>query len=324
MREIRKSNLSLRWALALLLGFIAGPVLADQPLESGTTLRILSWNISEDAFVAHRSEFLALVRHARPDILLLDEVAPAAGNDQLQAALPEGYHWHTHFGISGGRQRGVIASRFALGAVPEFASVIAYPEAGRQQIRQGMPKADRDNRSWSMEGGIPVNGAMVEIGSRRLLLVTVDLQCCGGDPQSWHELKRRIEAAEIQGLVRRVLERTSVDGIVLAGDFNLVSTPLPLTILAGPYQAPHGNLATAEPWHLGGAEKWTWDGRGTPFPSGVLDFQLYSAGSLRVAESEVLDSEDFPQATLENSGLKTDTSRRLSNHRPLVVEYSWQ
>jgi len=98
---------------------------------------------------------------------------------------------------------------------------------------------------------------------------------------------------------------------------------MPLTILAGPYRTPHSALTAAEPYHLDGTATWTWDGRGTRFPSSALDYQLYSPRSLRVDASLVLDTEDLSDAELEYSGLDSKTSRRLSNHRPLVVQYSW-
>jgi len=210
-----------------------------------------------------------------------------------------------------------------LEVLPEFSAIVPYPEPYRRQIRERMSASDRAYGNYSTDGGIPVNGAIVETNDRRLLVVVADLQCCGNDPASWQEFRRRVEAAEIQKLVRRVLDRTQVDGIVLAGDFNLVSTPAPLTILAGPYRAPHAALIPVEPYHLDGIANWTWDGRGTPFPSSPLDYQLYSPQSLRVDASLVLDTEDIADEVLEISGLETESSRRLSRHRPLVVEYSW-
>jgi endonuclease/exonuclease/phosphatase (EEP) superfamily protein YafD len=301
--------------------------------DSGSSFTVLSWNVSQNAFVSHRPEFQALLNHAAPDIVLLDEVDPSTNPAQLQAALPfrktgsdQGLAdkpWHISFGTSGGRQRGVIASRMPLEELPEFAEILPYPDEARRRIMQRMSANDRVRHRRLMDSGIAVNGAIILFGSRRLLVVIADLECCGDDPASWAELKRREEAKEIRSAIRRVVGRTPVDGIVLAGDFNLVSTAIPLVLMTGPYPAPHPGLIAAELYHGDGVATWTWDGRGTPFPSRALDYQLYSPNTLRLLQGQVLDTEDLTTTLLEMSGLQADWSAKLSSHRPLVVEYEW-
>jgi len=276
-------------------------------------IRIVSWNISDDVFVSEREEFQALMSRARPDVLLLDEVAPTADAAELSKALAgmqhaEGQIWNIEFGTSGGRQRAVIASLDSLEAVPEFSSIVPYPEAERQAILGQMSDRERNHRPHTMDDGIPVNAAIVLTGGRRLLTVITDLQCCGDTPESWQEFRRRVEAREIRRLIRQVLERTHVDGIVFAGDFNLVNGPFALSLLTGPYRPPDAGLIPAELYHSDGSSTWTWDGRETPFPSGTLDFQLYSPRSLEMRTGYILDTE----------------SRRTGRHRPLVVEYAWR
>ena len=154
-----------------------------------------------------------------------------------------------------------------------------------------------------------MNGVVVLAGQRRLLVVTTDMQCCGNDPGSWQEDRRRVEAGEIRRRIRQVLERTSVDGLIVGGDFNLVSTPLPLVIVSGPYRLPHAGLLVAELRHLDGSDTWTWDGRGTPFPSRPMDFVLYSPHALALRQGYVLDTADLPQSELERLGLQPESAR---------------
>ena len=272
-----------------------------------------------------------MVRFADADILLLDEVHPLATADGLRTALAgltesSGDDWNIDYGKSGGRQRGVIASRFPLEALPEFSSILPYSDVARARIDETMSPAARANPGYSMDGGIPVNGAVVLIEGRRLLLVIADLQCCGDDADSWQEFRRRIEADEIAKLVRRVLERTPVDAMMVAGDFNVVNTVAPLNLLKGPYGTPSVELTAAEAHHLGkaSAETWTWDGRGTPFPSGVLDFQLYTPETLQVREAYVFDTEDLSPDVLKNHSLQEGDSKKMSEHRPIVVEFAWR
>ena len=301
------------------------------PGTAGTdeSVRIVSWNVSSDAFVRNPASFRALLTRADADILLLDEVTPATTETQLRAAVAgrrrDGSNdWHIALGRSGGRQRGVIISRHPLEHVPELSEIVPYPVPERDQIRSRMVAAGADRPGYSMDGGVPVNGAIVSAGGRRLLVVVMDLQCCGDHPEGWEEERRGVESREIRRRVEQVLARTRVDGVIVAGDFNAVSTPLPVVILSGPYRPPHAGLIAAELRHVDGTERWTWDGRGTPFPSRPMDFVLYSPHTLRLRTGYILDSADLPRAELDRLGLDPEAATRLSKHLPLVTEFLWQ
>jgi endonuclease/exonuclease/phosphatase family metal-dependent hydrolase len=309
------------------------PASASPRIDAGSApsdggVRVFSWNLSSDAFVKDPPTFRALVRQARADILLLDEVAPSTNEQQIRAALaglPSNRtdEWYVDFGASGGRQRGVIVSRHPLERLPEFADVVPYPDAERRRLAARMAAAQEDLPAFGMDGGIPVNGVVVRAGTRRLLVVTTDLQCCGDGPGSWQEDRRSVEATEIRARVRQVLGRIRVDGVIVAGDFNLVSTPIPLVIVSGPYELPHAGLIAAELTHPDGSDRWTWDGRGTRFPSRPMDFVLYTPTSLALRHGHVLDAADLPPSELEALGLQPESANRLSAHRPLVAEFSW-
>ena len=316
-------------ALALATSGVAGwraQSLTGTAVSGGDAVRVLSWNVSSDAFVRDPSSFRALLTSADADILLFDEVGPDTTEAQLRAALARrdgGGDWHIDIGRSGGRQRGVIVSRVPLERLPEMSEVVPYPARERERIRSLMVAANADRPGYSMDGGVPVNGAILRAGSRRLLVVIVDLQCCGEDPAAWEEDRRRVEAREIQARIEQVLRRTQVDGVIVAGDLNLVSTPLPLVILSGPYPLPHAGLIAADLRHVDGKETWTWNGQGTPFPSRPMDFVLYTPNALRLRTGYILDSADLGRPELERLGLQPDAARRVSAHLPLVTEFLW-
>jgi endonuclease/exonuclease/phosphatase family metal-dependent hydrolase len=308
----------------------AAPQVATSSVAD-SRLRLLSWNVSNDAFVRDPDVFRALMRKARPDVLLLDEVSPSTSEDQLREALdgPEAggaAHWHINTGRSGGRQRNVIASRLPLEPLPEFGKRIAYPRLDRERIARRMRAANSVSSAANLEDGIAVNGAIVQAGARRLLVVSLDLQCCGNDPGSWEEERRSVETREIRRRVQQVLRRVHVDGVILAGDFNLVASPLPLLIAAGPYPAPHAGLLAAELYQIDSHDTWTWtwDGHGERFPDRAMDFMLYSPRSLTLDEGYILDTEDLSPGELASLGLEHDSVDRLSDHRPLVAQFQWQ
>lgn len=320
-----------RWSSGFLLLVLVwfAAAFAEALPDEVSGFRVLSWNVSEDAFAKDRKAFAGILRRADPDIILFDEVAANATVSEFRSVLDvlpsgDGENWHIDIGVSGGRQRGAIISRAPLERLQEFSSIVPYPEADKRRILRSMTDAERNYSAYSMDFGIPVNGALVLQNGRRLLVVIIDLQCCGNTPESWQEFRRRVEAREIRKLVRRVLDRVAVDGIVVAGDFNAVNTPIPLVRLMGPYPSPRSGLIPAEIYHLDGNSSWTWDGRGTPFASSALDYQLYNPDELHVKSGMVIDTEDLPAEELQIYGLQAATSRRLSEHRPLIVEYTWQ
>lgn len=288
-------------------------------------LRVLAWNVAENAFVRDGAAFRAHVSRAGADLLLLDEVQPAVADAPLADALaPLGGRWQLVVGASGGRQRGVVASRLPLAPVPELSGTVPYPAVERARLEARMVAANQARPVYTMADGIPVSGAIVSQGSRRLLAVTVDLQCCGDTPDSWQEERRRIEAREVRQRIGQVLGRTQVDAVIVAGDLNLVNTPTPLITLTGPYPGPHHGLLVAELNHLDGIENWTWDGRGTPYPSRPIDFLLYGPQALHLRDGHVLDSADLTAAEHAHTELDADASKRLSDHRPLVAVFTWR
>lgn len=296
--------------------------------EDGT-FRVLSWNISDDAFVAEQEEFHALLKWADPDIVLLDEVDPTASVEELTTALSSlrlgnDSDWHINFGVSGRRERAVIASRAPQETLPEFNAVVPYPEDGRKRILEKVPPDKRSHIMRNLYGGIAINGSVILVDGKRLLVLIADLQCCGDGPESWEELKRRVEAAEIRRLITGILEYANADGIVLAGDFNLVESTFPMTLLTGPLPAPHSGLIPAELYHPDGTATWTWDGRDTPFPSNTLDYQFYGPRGLKLLSGFILDTESLSAEVLRMNNLDGGTAGRTGRHRPLIAEYGWQ
>jgi hypothetical protein len=296
--------------------------------REANAFRVLSWNVSQENFFRNAEEFRAFFRLCAPDILLLDEIppgrTPAEVTSVLRAMINEAdTAWNAVIGTAGGHQHGAIVSKYPLEAVAELDGM-QYPARAVARLKSMAPDSAWNERiKSSLETGIPAMAAIVQMKTRAVLAVTVDLQCCNST-NDWQEVRRQIEAQEIRSAIHRVLARRSVDAILLAGDLNLVSSATPLVMLTNPYPSPHFALVPVNAVQLDGTELWTWDGRGSPFPSRALDFSFYTPASLQPVRALVLSTEDFSRELLSSHRFEPGTSRKLSDHLPILVDYRWQ
>ncbi|MCF2946516.1 endonuclease/exonuclease/phosphatase family protein [Paraglaciecola aquimarina] len=300
-----------------------------QTASTAKDVNVFSWNISGDAFIKKPELFKSLIEKSKADILLLDEVTDKANEAQLLKALPASNfkgkrNWYVNLGASGGRQRTIIASRYPIETLPEFQKIVAYPDVDKARLQELIIKGGELKYAQSLDTGISVNGAIILHQDKRLLLVSLDLECCGSDPSSWEEDKRRVEAREIRKQIKRITKRIRVDGIIVAGDLNLVSTVTPLVIMSGPYDKPLSGLIAAELTHIDGRQTWTWDGRGTKFPSRVLDLVIYSPTSLKLNNGYIFNPELISLEARKSLNLSGKNVEKVFDHLPLITKFSWQ
>ena len=64
------------WAL-FVVAFASMPGMADELAPIDERIRVVSWNISGDAFASEPQAFESLLRWANPHVVLLDEFFPA-------------------------------------------------------------------------------------------------------------------------------------------------------------------------------------------------------------------------------------------------------
>jgi hypothetical protein len=295
----------------------------------GTDFRVVSWNVGREDFFEQPDAFGALLRPLAPDLLMLDEVAGGHSlqevEDVLNHVLPGKRSWRAVYGISGGSQRGVIATRgSAPRIVAPFTDVLPYPDAARLLVPAN---AAADARAWlasRMQSYVPATGAVAEVGGRRILAVTVDLES-GGTPGSAKDRLRDTEADAIRDATEAALAATvreeGLGGLLIAGDLNLVGTAEPLERLMQP-AADGPPLAVALPLRLDGASAATWENPEEPFVPGRLDYVLYAPAFMAVAGGFVFRAADLSPAWLARHGLKADASR-VTDHLPVVTDLRW-
>jgi endonuclease/exonuclease/phosphatase family metal-dependent hydrolase len=281
----------------------------------GPTLRVVSWNVAGKAMLTRPDPFHRILSALAPDVILLDEVSSQASEEWVETFL--GPHWQIVLGAGGGRQRTVAASLHPIAPVAELRRV-DYPAEQSRRILGLLSDADRRAvLAQAHQEGVPTTGAAVEVGGRRLLVVPVDLQCCGDRPGCPEDRIRLMEAGAIHAAVRRALAAGRFDGLLIAGDFNLVASREPLDLMAE-------GLTIAETLRLDGLSNATWGRRGSQFPPGRLDYLLYSDNSLRLLASFAFRTGDLPIYWLRRHRLQPDDSDLASDHLPIVADFSWR
>lgn len=292
----------------------------------GTNLRVVSWNVGREDLFQQPEAFGIILRALAPDLLLFDEVAGGHSAAEVEALLnrvvPGDRPWRAVYGVSGGSQRGLIATRGAAPRVPPpFDRILPYPDSLLASIPADAPAQVRTGAQRRMEEGVPTLGATVELGGRRMLVVTMDLES-GGVPGGPQDRLRRMEAFAIRAAAEDAMRGAGpVDGWLVVGDLNLVGVRDPLRILAGTGMAG-GEMAVAFPLRLDGASAATWENLPEPFTPGRLDYVLYTDASLDVAGGFVFRAADLSPRWRERYGLREDAST-VTDHLPVVTDLRW-
>lgn len=314
--------------LWLALGFPGNSAQAARPLAraEGTDLRVLVWNVSRNKFFEHEKAQVRVLRAIDADILILDEMPDDRGPEDVLAVLEQlrpsaNGAWQVAYGSSGYRQRTVIALRGQISPLPEFA-LLPYPQDLREKLLALGPEQSPNMRKI-LDGGIATFGVEARIGSRQLLLVGVDLTCCGDSDDAWEEQQRMVEARVIRQALDQAWGQRQPDAVIVGGDFNAVRGRRPLGLVQGDPKSGSRFLKVAEARHANGRDTWTWDGRGTPYPSRPLDFLLHNEG-LQLQQALVFDPETMTARERGRLRLHRDTMRPVSEHRPVVADFRWR
>ncbi|MEM9183967.1 MAG: endonuclease/exonuclease/phosphatase family protein [Pseudomonadota bacterium] len=275
-------------------------------------LRVMVWNTGGERTARQLKRFARLIEAIDPDVALLDEVAPNQRSDHLKQLK------HQSLGGSGGRQRGLILSRWSLTPVESF-RFLDYPPTVAELVRaEGSDFMRRDLKNAASDG-VPANGALVTHAGRRILLVALDLQCCGDGDDSVQDRLRVIQATRIAAAIDQAREDPGFDELIVGGDFNLVGSAQPLTILRG---SGTTDLTIANALQPDGLSNVTWIRRGDLFPPGRLDYALHSP-TLRQLAGVVFNPGVMNERQLSATGLAPDTTDRMSGHQPLVIDLAY-
>ncbi|HEX8394688.1 MAG TPA: endonuclease/exonuclease/phosphatase family protein, partial [Longimicrobium sp.] len=240
----------------------------------------------------------------------------------LNRVAPGDRPWQGVLGPSGGTQRGAVAARAPVAFAAPFAGHVAYPDSAANLVPPDAPASAREAAARRAQEGVPTVGAIAQLGGRRLLAVTVDLECCGG-PGGPADRLRRIEAGVLRDRIRETLRAGGVDGIIVAGDYNLVGSPEPVELLAAASDTDGSRLAIAQTRRLDGLSMATWEQAGDRFTPGRLDYVLVGDAALTILRSFPFNSGDLSRRWRVHHGLDAETSHRATDHLPVVTDLRW-
>ena len=152
--------------------------------------------------------------------------------------------------------------------------------------------------------------------------MTVDLESAG-TPGSRKDRLRRIEALAIRDALAAAVRAGGIDGVIVAGDLNLVASRDPLDILAAGPEVDGSALQVLLPLRLDGASATTWEDPAQPFTPGRLDFVLVGDGALAVTGGFVFRAGDLSPAWRTQHGVDAEASS-ATDHLPIVTDLRWR
>lgn len=282
---------------------------AELPAKSpgAGALRLMSWNAANGSLFDKPEPFVRVLAAIDPDVIFLQELTDRSSAAQLESFLNQRLssealnQWHVVFGAGGGTLRCAVASRLPLESAEPF-ELLPYPDWPQRSLR--------------------VAGAVIKTANKRLLCVSVHLRCCGGIG-SQQDFIRILEVETIREELRKLAESQTFDGVIVAGDFNLVGSRRPLDLLTTHLDITSLSLIEAEPYQLDGLSNATWSDRAQPFAPGRLDYLLFSNRTMALRNTFVLDARDLNPDALPRLGLRSDDTASASDHFPVVADVQW-
>ena len=196
-----------------------------------TALRVLVWNVDRK-FFSDNAAFQRVLRAVNADLLILDEMPGGVSADSIAGGLPATREpWHVVYGIGGGaHQRASIATHHPLQRKLEF-DQLTYP-TDRFARWLAPVRADRQERARdALLAGVAAVGGIIEVNGRRVLVVGVDLQCCGDGIDSPEEERRQFESLAIRRAINDIAGAQKIDAMIVGGDFNTVNGNAPISIM---------------------------------------------------------------------------------------------
>ncbi len=294
---------------------------AMQPIDplkraAGTQARIMNWNVERSAILTNPEPFVRTINGLQPDVILLQEITDKTTLDDLRAfaarlPAPVGdnagdapVEWHIILGQGGGDLRCGIISRLPHTVVPALDPMIMIEQP------------DRTVRAL---------GALIDIGGRKLLTTSLHLKCCGRLGSTEDDTRMREVAAVHRAMQLVCAElKPAPDGVLIAGDLNLVGSREPLENLMSGLDLDGSPLALVDAYPIDGRSNATWADRHQPFVPGRLDYAMLTDSTIDVRNCFVYDAFDLSPRWRDAHHTQADDIAVASDHMPVVFDVAWK
>ncbi len=265
------------------------------------SIRILSLNVEDSLIGVVPEIYEALFKALQPDVICLQSLADWSAQRTRQFVA------------------GVLPGRWSAVRVGDVHTVSSF----------GIRSAEAVDGNLVTHIGLPSR-----LGDRDVVIFNAHPPCCANDAG------RDREVDNLMATWRDLLGGAGPfaidpeDAMVLLGDFNLVGYRRQLEALrdgvfVDPANGPDfdpgrsdGSLREAPLRHTHRRLIHTWRRASSPFAPGRLDFVFYTGDALEELASFVLDTEGMPADVLDAAGLTPTDSLLVSDHLPLVVDFS--
>ena len=286
--------------------------------KDDSSLRIMSYNIERDGLIEKESTitgFSHIFKAINPEIIGFCEVYKSSSQDvadKINFFLPpkDGEQWYHAKNDEEGDI--VLLSHF-----PILKSTIIHSEVGHDA-----------SGAFLVDLKLKFN--------KNILLIVCHPKCCSskGDEDD----KRQNQVDAVMEFIRKakagegefaIAENTP---IVIMGDMNFVgSNQQRKTLLTGDIinNNTYGedlkpdwdgsNLVDSRPYVTNTGMTFTTNSGS--YPSGRLDYMIYTGSVMRKTNSFILDTQTLPEEALSKYGLSADDTEEASDHLPVVVDF---
>ncbi len=277
----------------------------EDPLlrRNGAPLRLMNWNVLWGSVFEDPAPFSRVLQAVAPDVITFQELTGEDIAGRLTRWLEESHpagaeqRWTVQVGeVGGGELFAAVASR-----LPAERVELRIPSRRDRGIRQTLPALILDERG------------------REVLVISIHLPCCGGIGGPQDEARLRM-IADLFETLKGWSGAQKIDGVILAGDYNLVGsrTPLDDTMKGLARQFDRG-AAIGVP-RISGRSRATWRDPKQPFVPGQLDWVVVGGAALQPLGGLVFDTRELAPRWRAAHGLELgDTD--ASDHLPLIIDF---
>lgn len=264
------------------------------PIKPDASARIMSTNVLFSSPLTQPDAFARVLSAISPDVILYQEwfnTSPTAVQNWLDTYAGKGWNLH----MPSARDGVAIATKHKI--IAQYDQVL--PPSGEGRTARAV-------------------AALIQTDAGEILAISVHLKCCGNAGSS-EDIKRIEQAQTINAFVQSVQIKHPNAKVVIAGDFNLVGSRIPLDTMAEGLGVDGSPLTPVKTLHIGDASMLTWNDEKSRFSPGRLDWMIYDESVSDAANAFVLDTRNLTPKTLSALGLHAEDSMS-SDHLPIVLD----